>query len=94
MDTILASPALVEELFACCADEVVRLRMSNAMKRVEPARHDLLVPYIDRFLTEIGALDQASAQWTLADQFGGACAGYDGRPDGTGRGDSETQSGR
>ena len=44
--------------------------MSNAMKRVETARHDLLVTYIDRFLTEIGALDQASAQWTLADHFG------------------------
>ena len=34
---------------------------SNAMKRVEAEQHDLLVPYIDRFIEQIGALDQASA---------------------------------
>ncbi|MEM7596569.1 MAG: hypothetical protein AAF382_02660 [Pseudomonadota bacterium] len=71
VDSVLADPDRFEELFACygSADEVVRLRVSNAMKRVQKTRHDLLVPYIDRFLTEIGALDQASAQWTLTDLF-------------------------
>ena len=39
------------------------------MKRVEAERHDLLVPYIDCFVEEIGILDQASAQWTLAQLF-------------------------
>lgn len=71
VDIVLSEPDRFGELFGCYGseDEVVRLRTSNAMKRVEAARHDLLVPYIDRFITEIGALDQASAQWTLAQLF-------------------------
>ena len=40
------------------------------MKRVEAERSDLLLPYLDRFIEEIGALDQASARWTLAQLFG------------------------
>lgn len=71
VETVLANPSRFDELFSCYRsdNEIVRLRVSNAMKRVEKERHDLLVPYIDTFLTEIGALDQASAQWTLADLF-------------------------
>ena len=71
VDLVLADPDLFPELFATyqSQDEVVRLRTSNAMRRVEAVRHDLLVPYIDRFIEEIGALDQASAQWTLAVLF-------------------------
>ena len=68
---VLARPARFAELFACyaAADPVVRLRTSNALKRVQAERHDLLVPYIDRLINEIGKLDQASAQWTLAQLF-------------------------
>ncbi len=71
VDAVLAAPERFEELFGCyrSADEVVRLRTSSAMKRVEAERHDMLVPYIDRFIGEIGELDQASAQWTLAQLF-------------------------
>ncbi|MEM6626342.1 MAG: hypothetical protein AAGB25_04600 [Pseudomonadota bacterium] len=71
VDAVLADPSRFDELFDCysSADEVVRLRVSNAMKRVEAERRDLLVPHIDRFIAEIGALDQASAQWTLAQLF-------------------------
>jgi len=71
VETVLASPERFDELFACYGseDEVSRLRVSNAMRRVEAERHELLVPYIDRFIEEIGALDQASAQWTLAKLF-------------------------
>ncbi|MEM9344934.1 MAG: hypothetical protein AAGA87_18010 [Pseudomonadota bacterium] len=72
VEAVLATPSRMEELFLCykSPDEVVRLRTSNAMKRVEAERHDLLVPYIDRLIAEVGALDQASAQWTLATLFG------------------------
>lgn len=72
VERVLADVARFEELFACyrSEDEVVRLRTSNAMKRVAAVRHDLLLPYIDRFIDEIGTLDQASAQWTLAQLFG------------------------
>lgn len=71
VDQVLAQPDRFDELFDCyCSDdEVVRLRTSSAMKRVEAENHDLLVPYLDRFIDEIGVLDQASAQWTLAQLF-------------------------
>jgi len=68
---VLAQPQKFDELFNCyfSEDEVVRLRVSNAMKRVCKERPDLLLPYLDRFLTEIAAIDQASTQWTLAQLF-------------------------
>lgn len=71
VDLVLSNQDRFAELFATyrSKDEVVRLRTSNAMRRVEAVRHDLLVPYLDRFIQEIGALDQPSAQWTLAVLF-------------------------
>lgn len=71
VDAVLGAPKRFEELFLCyrSEDEVVRLRTSSAMKRVEAAHHTLLVPYLDRFIKEVGALDQPSAQWTLAQLF-------------------------
>ncbi|MEO0636019.1 MAG: hypothetical protein AAFY73_05170 [Pseudomonadota bacterium] len=71
VEITLVSPDRFEELFNCyrSEDAIVRLRTSNAMRRVEAERHDLLVHYIDRFIHEIGALDQPSAQWTLAVLF-------------------------
>jgi len=71
VDLVLANPDRFDELFQTysSADALVRLRTSNAMRRVEAERHDLLVPYIDRFIGQIGALDQPSAQWTLAVLF-------------------------
>lgn len=71
VEAVVSDPALFDELFGCYRsdDPVVRLRTSSAMKRIETQRHDLLVPYLDRFIDEIGALDQASAQWTLAQLF-------------------------
>lgn len=71
VEQVLARPDRFGELFDCykSKDAVVRLRVSNAMKRVEAERHDLLIPYIDPLISEIGGLDQASAQWTLAQLF-------------------------
>ncbi len=71
VELVLDDPRRLAELFACyrSKDAVVRLRTSNDMKRVEAEQHDLLVPYIDRFIDDIGVLDQASAQWTLAQLF-------------------------
>ena len=68
---VLANPDRFDELFNCYKsdDAVVRLRTSNAMKRLEAERRDLLLPYIDQFIDEVGSLDQASAQWTLAQLF-------------------------
>ena len=71
VDCVLADPSRLDELFACyrSSDEVVRLRVSNAMKRVAAEDLHLLVPFIDSLIVEIGELDQASAQWTLAQLF-------------------------
>ena len=71
VDLVLAEPSRLAELYGCyqSEDAVVRLRVSSAMKRVQAARPDLLISYYDRLIEEIGALDQASAQWTLAILF-------------------------
>ena len=71
VDLVLAEPARLAELYGCyqSEDAVVRLRVSSAMKRVQAARPDLLIPFYNRLIEEIGALDQASAQWTLAILF-------------------------
>ncbi len=71
VETVLQNPERFEALFNCyfSTDEVVRLRVSNAMKRICKERQDLLVPYIGRLLDEISRIDQASTQWTLAQLF-------------------------
>ena len=71
VEDVLTDPKLFEELFHCyfSNDEVVRLRVSNAMKRICKAEKSLLLPYIDRFLDEISKIDQASTQWTLSQLF-------------------------
>lgn len=71
VDLVLADPSRIEELFACYGseDEVIRLRTSNAMKRVEKENRAAVVPLLDRFIFEISMLNQASAQWTLAQLF-------------------------
>ncbi|MEZ4591593.1 MAG: hypothetical protein R3D55_10710 [Chloroflexota bacterium] len=69
VEIVLADRTRLGELYACYQsdDEVVRLRTSNGLKRISREKPAWLVPLIDGFLTEIAALDQASAQWTLAD---------------------------
>ncbi len=61
----------MDDLFDCYSscDPVVRLRTSNALKRIEAEQHAWIVPYIDRLIDEVGRLEQASAQWTLAQLF-------------------------
>ncbi|WP_420553262.1 hypothetical protein [Tenacibaculum aiptasiae] len=71
VEEVLAENELFNELFNCyhSNDEVVRLRTSNAMKRICKVKKILLIPYIDLFLTDIAQIDQASTQWTLAQLF-------------------------
>lgn len=71
VDEVLRNTHLFDELFNCylSKDEVVRLRVSNAVKRIGKENRGLLVPYLDRFLNEISKIDQASTQWTLAQLF-------------------------
>ncbi len=69
---VLKDKARLRELLDCyeSKDEVVRLRVSNALKRVEAERHAWLLPHLDELIDNVGKLDQASAQWTLAQLFG------------------------
>jgi hypothetical protein len=71
VEEVLADHSLFDELFQCffSEDEVVRLRTANAMKRVCREEKQLLVPYIEPFLTTIAEIDQASTQWSLAQLF-------------------------
>ncbi len=68
VDLVLSDQSRLPELLGCydSKDEVVRLRVSSALKRVEIAQHDWLLSHLDYLIDEIGALNQASAQWTLA----------------------------
>jgi len=74
VDSVLAAPDRMTELFDCyqSPDAVVRLRVSNALRRVQAERPELIVPFLDRLISEISELDQASAQWTLPKLFEGA----------------------
>lgn len=71
VDIILSEKERLEELYQCyfSEDEVVRLRVSNAFKRICKEHPDWVAEYIERFLTEISKIDQASTQWTLAQLF-------------------------
>ncbi|MEL7269936.1 MAG: hypothetical protein AAGL34_10190 [Bacteroidota bacterium] len=68
---VLEKPSRFEAFFQCyfSMDEVVRLRVSNGMKRIAKEKPELLVPYLDRFLAEIAEIPQASTQWTLSQLF-------------------------
>ncbi len=71
VDIVLANPTRLSDLYNCysSADEIVRLRTSNAIKRISLENPEWLVPYIDRFISEISNINQPSAQWTLANLF-------------------------
>ena len=68
VDEVLKNEDLFEELFNgyFSKDEIVRLRVSNAMKRICKVKPEFLLPYLDRFLNEIATIDQPSTKWTLA----------------------------
>ncbi|WP_260483475.1 hypothetical protein [Sphingomicrobium flavum] len=65
---VLDDPARMSALMDCYGsdDAVVRLRVSSALKRIEPERRDLVLAQLDRLFGEAAALDQPSADWTIA----------------------------
>lgn len=68
VDLVLADHKRMNALFQCyfSEDEIVRLRVSSAMKRITTAQPDWTMNYMDRLQSEVAAIDQASTQWTLA----------------------------
>ncbi len=71
VNQVLKNRSKLKELFECwfSEDEVVRLRVSNAMKRVCKEKQAWLVPLTDRLIKEIAKINQASTQWTIAQLF-------------------------
>ncbi|MEM9259455.1 MAG: hypothetical protein AAGA62_07390 [Bacteroidota bacterium] len=71
VEEVLADHTKLAELFNCywSKDEVVRLRVSNALKRVAKAEKGWLIPYLDRLIEEVSLIDQASTKWTLSQLF-------------------------
>lgn len=71
VDEILADRSALELLFQCydSDDPVVRLRVSNAMKRVCKAHPEWVAPYLDRLITQTSTINQASTKWTLSTLF-------------------------
>ena len=68
VDAVLADRAELAQLYACyfSEDEVVRLRVSSAMKRVTIEQPEWTMEFMDGLQSDIAAIDQASTQWTLA----------------------------
>ncbi|MEM9076929.1 MAG: hypothetical protein AAGC43_07810 [Bacteroidota bacterium] len=71
VEEVLQNPSLFDDFFNCyfSKDEVVRLRVSNGMKRICKTDKSIILPYVDRLLNEISKIDQASTKWTLAQLF-------------------------
>ncbi len=71
VELVLASESRLPQLLDCYRsdDAVVRLRTSNALKRVARVEPDWVLSHTERLLGEVAALDQDSARWTLATLF-------------------------
>jgi len=71
VEEILKNNDRIQELFDCyfSKDEIVRLRVSNAFKRIAKEKPELVVAFLDQFISTISKINQASTQWTFAQLF-------------------------
>jgi len=62
----------LHELFCClfADDPIVRMRAADGLEKVARRQPALLVPYVDRLLAEVSAIEQPSVQWHLAQILG------------------------
>lgn len=65
---VLADRARLEELFATMADpdEVVRLRVGDALEKVCREQPDWFVAHVERLLGDLGQMEQPSVRWHVA----------------------------
>lgn len=68
VDLVLVDQARLRELFAAISsdDEVVRLRVGDALEKVCREQPAWFLPHVDRILAELGEIDQPSVQWHVA----------------------------
>ena len=71
VDAVRSQPQRFDALLSCYFSEndVVRLRVSNAVKRLTKESTAYLKPHVGLLLTDIAAIEQPSTQWTLAELF-------------------------
>jgi hypothetical protein len=71
VDDVLKSEKNLQDLVDCwkSEDEVVRLRVQNAVKRVAQEKPEWVAKYIPDFLSWISEIDQASTRWGLSTLF-------------------------
>lgn len=71
VDEVLIDEDKLIHLFDCyqSSDEVVRLRVSNAVKRVCKEKPEWVAKYLDQLINEISKINQASTKWTLSTLF-------------------------
>lgn len=69
---MLADRTRLEELFACLRleDQVLRMRAGDALEKVCRQRPEWLAPEAERILHDVGAVDQPSVQWHVAQILG------------------------
>ncbi len=68
VDIVLADRARLSELFAAITDpdEVVRLRVGDALEKVCREQPGWFVTHVDRLLSDFGQIEQPSVQWHVA----------------------------
>ena len=66
VDAVVNNTDKMEDLFLCYQsdDETVRLRTSNAFKRIFREKQELFNKWKQRFIMEAAEIDQPSAKWT------------------------------
>ena len=68
VEVVLHDQSRLEELFGCLADsdELIRMRAGDALEKVCREQRGWFVPQVDRLLGEVGAIEQPSVQWHVA----------------------------
>ena len=65
-------PTLLANLFNCIQsnDQVVRMRVSDALEKICKQNPEWFIPYKDQLLNDWPKINQASVQWHLAQMLG------------------------
>jgi hypothetical protein len=65
---VVADGQRLEELFVCLTepDELVRMRAGDALEKVCREQPGWFAPHVDRLIAEVGAIEQPSIQWHVA----------------------------
>ena len=68
IEAVLNDKRRLEELYECTFDEDawVRMRAIDAIEKIGGEKQDWLIPYIDKFQSELAPSDQPSILWHLA----------------------------